>query len=150
MSTPQSILPLVALPDGQMLAQPPEPSLAELYAMPDLQAWSHPAKRIVASVRLMWRSPVYEHYVIGLEHIYRTDPNTGAEIRDYMEFTFTCMYDPINCKKRRRKRQATAAWGTQNLIKAVQQCDRRRGVPDSVTAPPLDFSQTTFRAMVAM
>jgi hypothetical protein len=103
-----------------------------------------------AAAMAVWRSPVYNHYNLGIQRVHSADPVSGMFIPDHIVYTFTCRYDPDNCAMRKRKRKATGAWGTQNLLVSIRRCNQRRGVPDNkVNDQLMNFSQATFRAVLA-
>ncbi|KAG8769320.1 hypothetical protein FRC12_005039 [Ceratobasidium sp. 428] len=137
------------LPDTSDPTQTPGPTLRDLYEMSDEQAWLYAPELLIAAIRLYWRSPVYDHFVIGLEKIPRINSTTGANLPGTMVFTFTCRHDPTRCKTLRRKRRETSS-GTHNLNLAMERCNKRRGVVLSSSAAPVPYSQSRFRAHLAI
>ncbi|KAG9087764.1 hypothetical protein FRC06_002374, partial [Ceratobasidium sp. 370] len=136
---PESSSSMVASTDPPDSTQHPGPTLLELYSMSDVEASNHPYELLI----------VYDHYTIGLENDPHLNPATGV-VMPNLVFTFTCRHDPVNCKTQRRKRESTGSWGTKNLKSSVERCNKRRGVPNNLDTPIMEFSQVHFRALLTM
>ncbi|KAF8622869.1 hypothetical protein AX15_006687 [Amanita polypyramis BW_CC] len=88
-------------------------------------------EEIIAEARKKWKSDVYNHYNVSLEHV-----TTSAGKPQKLRFVFTCHLDPKN-HVQHHDHMATSQ-GTTNIQWTNKQCFNRQGVKD-----PSDSSTNT-------
>ncbi|KAI6025529.1 hypothetical protein EDC04DRAFT_2721961 [Pisolithus marmoratus] len=88
----------------------------------DLDVWDQTNEEIIAAAMEQWKSKCYDHYSISL--IRHTNSRDQPK---YLEFKFTCKFDPQRHPLQTRHRENTSH-GTKNLLQTMRECNTHRNV----------------------
>lgn len=102
---------------------------------------------ITEAARKVWRSNVYDHYIITVNRI--SDPFSDQP--QSIEFVFTCKSHTQNHAQPLRRNRMKAGDGTTKFLKDVKQCEEKQGIyqprPASSSVP---YTVENHRALIAL